>query len=352
MNDIYLYIHSAEDARERDELPLWRASYRANIACKSAIEEAVRKHFDGSRLDGNCLNGVLEEYGYRRTAWVLANTLQQLEWDGRFSLRNKAWAKEFLIPPDKRHNLDFAVTSHPAVLDGVVDQYRKAYQALGLFGPDQCEPNSWSELDYEGKVLVLSLGTLKESCWSPQNQLWLAHDGFGCSPTAIGRSIRCTCLGDGEETRWNRADFLGVLKPEHLPDWARGKLEELRMSSSVLSRAELEQSLSGKIEAEWMAFAEEILALPPKEIMEQAEVIAATRLCRNEMTENIRWYSTDLLEFLNTLPEPLIDLRNRWMDEQEVDPKEEMTHAIWELQERLQREQRMEPDTLDGMTMT
>lgn len=54
-----------------------------------------------------------------------------------------------------------------------------------------------------------------------------AHDGFGCSPHAIGRSIRCTCLGDGEHTRWNRADFIGVLKDEFLPDWAKEKLEQL-----------------------------------------------------------------------------------------------------------------------------
>ena len=55
------------------------------------------------------------------------------------------------------------VPTRSAVLDGVVDQYRTAYQALGLFGPDQCEPNSFEELDYEGKVLVLSPDTLKES---------------------------------------------------------------------------------------------------------------------------------------------------------------------------------------------
>ena len=101
------------------------------------------------------------------------------------------------------------------------------HKSLGLFGPEQCLPDSRSELDYAGKVLVLSPDTLRESCWSQENQLWYAHDGFGCSPHAIGRSIRCTCLGDGEHTRWNRADFIGVLKDEFLPDWAKEKLEQL-----------------------------------------------------------------------------------------------------------------------------
>ena len=106
------------------------------------------------------------------------------------------------------------------------------YQELGLFGPEQCEPNSYSSLDYEGKVLVLSPDTLKESYWTPQAQLWYAHDGFGCSPHAIGRSVRCTCLGDGEMTSWNRTDFIGVLREEFLPDWAEEKLEELRGQDS------------------------------------------------------------------------------------------------------------------------
>ena len=228
MNDVYLYPYSAEEARRRDELSLWRASHRENIACKEAIEEAVRQHFNGSHLDNDCLTEVFQEFGYKRTAWVLANTLQQLEWDGRFSPKNKAWAEQFSIPWDKQHGPEFVVTSHPAVLDGVVDQYRKIYQELGLFGPEQCEPNSYSSLDYEGKVLVLSPDILKESCWTPQAQLWYAHDGFGCSPYAIGQSIRCTCLGDGEMTRWNRTDFIGVLREEFLPDWAEEKLEELR----------------------------------------------------------------------------------------------------------------------------
>ena len=228
MNETYLYPYSAEEARRRDELSLWRASHQANIACKEAIEEAVRTHYDGAHLNENCLSEVLQEYGYKRTTWTLANTIQQKDWDGRFSPRNKSWAQQTYIPPDERHNSDFVVETHSAVLNGVVDQYRQMYQALGLFGAAQCEPDSYASLDYEGKVLVLSPDTLKESYWTPQAQLWYAHDGFGCRPHAIGRSIRCTCLGDGEMTRWNRTDFVGILKEEFLPDWAMEKLAELR----------------------------------------------------------------------------------------------------------------------------
>ena len=226
MNETYLYPYSAKEARERNELSLWRESHRANIACRGAIEDAIRRSFDGMHLDKDCITPVLDEYGYKRTAWVLANTLHELEWDGRFSPANKQWAERRYIPQDERHNAEITVRSHPAVLDGFVTLYRKAYQKLGLFGSEHCFGDR-AEQDYTAKVLVLSPDTLKESFWSQENQLWYAHDGFGCSPHAIGRSVRCTCLGDGEMTRWNRDEFIGVLDEKYLPDWAREKLMEL-----------------------------------------------------------------------------------------------------------------------------
>lgn len=226
MNETYLYPYSAKEARERNELSLWRESHRANIACRDAIEDTIRRSFDGMHLNEDCLAPVLTAYGYKRTAWVLANTLNELKWDGRFSPANKQWAERRYIPQDERHNAAITVRSHPAVLDGFVSLYRKAVQALNLFGAEHCVGDR-AEQDFTGKVLVLSPDTLKESCWSQENQLWYAHDGFGCRPHAIGRSVRCTCLGDGEMTRWNRHEFIGVLDEKHLPDWAQEKLMEL-----------------------------------------------------------------------------------------------------------------------------
>ena len=226
MNETYLYPYSAKEAREQNELSLWRESHRANIACREAIEDAIRRSFDGMHLDKDCITPVLDAYGYKRTAWVLAATLQELSWDGRFSPANKQWAERRYIPQDERHNAAITVRSHPAVLDGFVSFYRKAVQALNLFGAEHCFGDR-AEQDYTAKVLVLSPDTLKESCWSQENQLWYARDGFGCSPHAIGRSVRCTCLGDGEMTRWNRDEFIGVLDEQFLPEWAQEKLAEL-----------------------------------------------------------------------------------------------------------------------------
>ena len=226
-NDTYLYTDGLDAARRSGQIALWRASHQANIACKKTIEDSIRQGFDGVHLKEDCAKEVLEEFGFKRVNWVLANTIQEKSGDGRFRPDNRSWAQRTFIPEDMGHKVEFIVNSHSEVVNGFVNQVRDAYQKLNLFGPEHCEPNSWEDLDYAGKVLVLSPDTLRESCWTQENQLWYAHDGFGCSPHAIGRSIRCTCLGDGEHTRWNRSDFIGVLQENLLPEWAEEKLNEL-----------------------------------------------------------------------------------------------------------------------------
>ena len=93
---------------------MYRASRRANIACKEAIEAAISEHYRDNRLDRDAVPQVIEQFGYTRTLYVLANTVQQMEWDGRFSPANKAWAKTVDIPPNPDgfggdRNLDFVV---------------------------------------------------------------------------------------------------------------------------------------------------------------------------------------------------------------------------------------------------
>jgi hypothetical protein len=103
-----------------------------------------------------------------------------------------------------------------------------AFHDLGLFDREYCDPGLW-DADLVGRVLVLSPDSLKEEAWTETNQLWLASGGFGCRPNARGRAVYAVCLGDGEEARWNRSDFLGVLDERYLPDWARQKLDKLRL---------------------------------------------------------------------------------------------------------------------------
>ncbi|MBR2881133.1 MAG: DUF3849 domain-containing protein, partial [Prevotella sp.] len=85
----YLYLNSLREAKRYDEVPKWRESHKLNVACKDAIEEAIRNGFDGMHLDKDCAKGVIEDYGFKRVGWVLSNTIQQKNDDGRFSPYNK-----------------------------------------------------------------------------------------------------------------------------------------------------------------------------------------------------------------------------------------------------------------------
>ena len=68
------------------------------------------------------------EHGMERVALVLANTVQLQDWDGRYSRRNKEWAKT--IPNDNPETVrcGYALNSHPAVLDGFIDLVREEQQ--------------------------------------------------------------------------------------------------------------------------------------------------------------------------------------------------------------------------------
>lgn len=225
-----LYPYSKREAELRKELDQWEESFRANVSCSREIEEAIRVYGNGESgaLRPEAAQSILDRWGFKRTSFVLANTIRALGgYENFLSGQNRLWKRDLYIPFDFE-NRYFRVDTAVGFLNALINQVREAYDALGLFGSEHCRPGSFSNLDYEGKVLVLFPDVLKESYWNERAMLWYAHDGFGCSPHAIGRSIRCTCLGDGEMTRWNRTDFMGVLEDQYLPDWAAEKLAELR----------------------------------------------------------------------------------------------------------------------------
>lgn len=92
------------------------------------------------------------------------------------------------------------------------------------------------------KEVILILKLLSERLFFSVH-IRYAHDGFGCSPHAIGRSVRCTCLGDGEMTRWNRDEFVGVLDEKFLPDWAKESLSQFQQEEAAESPSMNNQSM-------------------------------------------------------------------------------------------------------------
>ena len=64
---------------------------------------------------------------------------------------------------------------------------------------------------------------LKPEYQRADRQLFLVTGGFGASANARGSAVFCKNLYDGKNTRYERMDVLGEVKPERMPDWAKEK---------------------------------------------------------------------------------------------------------------------------------
>lgn len=222
------YRWSIKDAVHQNELESWKVSYGENCACARAMEEALDEAEESGGLKPDSAAPLLERFGFDRTMWVLAATIQEDRISPEYTRSNAYWALG-IRPPDESLRRDYCVRHNPGLVDELTDQVRAAWDALGLFDRSHCESETDGQLDYAGKVLALKGSVLKDRYKTPDDQLFLAESGFGCAPNARGRKVYGRFLKDGEETHFNRQDFLGILKEEHLPQWAAERLGEWNM---------------------------------------------------------------------------------------------------------------------------
>ena len=128
--ELPVYRQNAAYASEHGELEQYRVSHQANIACKEAIEQSIDQNYDGRRLAKGTADKVMQKFGPERVMYVLAYTIQQKGWDGRFHPYNKDWAKTVDIPPNPdsfgfERNCEFVVDSHAGLTDLFVSQARR-----------------------------------------------------------------------------------------------------------------------------------------------------------------------------------------------------------------------------------
>lgn len=165
-----VYMGTLEKAMQERNVDAYLDSRKLNIDCKNAIEQAIAEGFDGMRLNPDAAVGVVEKYGEERVAFVLANTLKQLSYDGRFSDGNKRWAEGIDIPENISRgmdlNRDYIVSSHPEVLNGFIDmarneiRTRKLEEVLGVKNQHITENTRGYEADgHTGTWYVVDMKT-------------------------------------------------------------------------------------------------------------------------------------------------------------------------------------------------
>lgn len=130
LRELPVYPYPADHAREQGELDAYRASFRANVSCKEAIEAAIRDNYHDNRLDTAAVGQVAEQFGQERMLYVLAATVRHFDYDGRISRDNKRWANT--IPAyqngdgmDGDRSVQFVVSSHPGLTDLFLTQARR-----------------------------------------------------------------------------------------------------------------------------------------------------------------------------------------------------------------------------------
>lgn len=104
-----------------------REEFKKREECARAIEKIIAQNFDGFRLNTGIAEKIASEYGKETMLYVLANTVFDKRYDGRFSTENKQWAlsmleKTHFESPDRY--VWWLVNTHPAVLDGFINAAR------------------------------------------------------------------------------------------------------------------------------------------------------------------------------------------------------------------------------------
>ena len=92
---IPIYNGTAQEADERGELDKFKASAEADENCKTAIENAIARNYDGSRLNTNAaIREVREQFGEKRLTRVTASLIVNRPHDERISPENMKWAEK------------------------------------------------------------------------------------------------------------------------------------------------------------------------------------------------------------------------------------------------------------------
>lgn len=162
-----VYKYPGDYARENGELEQFRTSLKANLACKREIEAAISKCHDGYHFESEAaVRDVVQKFGYERTFFILAATVQSHEHDGRYSRSNKDWARTVPIFDSKR-SIEYAVNSHPVLVDAFLTTARHEHllslpltkedikaEALNILCKfqDAREPNSPNGTHYMAQV--------------------------------------------------------------------------------------------------------------------------------------------------------------------------------------------------------
>ena len=114
-------------------------------------------------------------------------------------------------------------------------EWEKVTVPRELITPDMCFPNDCRE-SIKGKVVAVKISMLRPEYQSADHQLIYVTGGNGAAANARGNACFCINLYTGEQTRWERFEVQGEVKPEHLPEWAKERLAVIQKEQAEKER--------------------------------------------------------------------------------------------------------------------
>lgn len=121
-----IYTESFDYAYAHDECLRYNASHDVNVRCNEAIESAIASHHHDYSLDcKSAVREVVKQFGYERMFYVLTNTVQEMDWDGRISHDNKDWAQTF--PTSDKRPFIIITHNHPGLVNMFVTEAKHNY---------------------------------------------------------------------------------------------------------------------------------------------------------------------------------------------------------------------------------
>lgn len=103
------------------------------------------------------------------------------------------------------------------------------------FDETYCIANG-NEMNYDGELILLKPDSLSDKYKEWKYQLWIAFNGNGCTFGAKGQGIDAICIADGEKAHWERADFLGIVDLDKIPDSTIKAYEKYKSEDEYLAK--------------------------------------------------------------------------------------------------------------------
>ena len=127
-----VYNQTLQYALKHNEIDFYRESREENIKCRDFIEKLVEEedHYNNLFNYPKVIQESVSKFGLDRVKFILANTVRELDWDGRISVDNKEWAKTIPAPAEENIRGIRLFKTHSVFINAMVEHIRTVYPVL------------------------------------------------------------------------------------------------------------------------------------------------------------------------------------------------------------------------------